>query len=311
MRKAAFPAALARTRPLLIDGGLATQLEAQGSDIRNPLWSASLLVDQPRAIVSAGRAFLDSGAECIATASYQASREGFARRGLPAEEADRLMLLSVELAAQARDEFIAANPGCSFVPLIAASIGPYGAILHDGSEYRGEYFLTDEELRAFHAARLALFDGSIADVLACETVPAVREARVLADLLAVCDTPAWVSFSCRDARHISDGTTIEEAAVVFAGHPQVMAVGVNCTAPRYIAELVGRLRRAVPDKAIIAYPNSGETWDPELDCWTGIAEPLDFAAAALQWIDAGAAIVGGCCRTGPEHIRAMRAAITP
>lgn len=304
-----FVAALGREEPLLLDGGLATQLEAQGCDISNALWSASLLLENPQAIVDANRAFLDAGAECIATASYQASREGFAQRGLSAGKADELMRLSVDLAIQARDEFLAANPGSEFVPLIAASIGPYGAMLHDGSEYRGDYGVSAASLSDFHATRLRLFDACDVDVLALETVPSLLEAEVLAELLSACDKPSWVSFSCRDDKSISDGTPVEEAARIFAGHPNVVAVGLNCTPPQYATELVRRFRDAAPGKAVIAYPNSGETWHPEDGSWSGTATPVDYADAARAWAAAGARIIGGCCRTGPAHIRALRAAI--
>lgn len=304
-----FVAALERDVPLLLDGGLATQLEAQGCDIGNALWSASLLRDNPQAIVDANRAYLDAGAECIATASYQASQEGFARIGLSARAADDLMRLSVDLAARARDEFLAANPDVEFRPLIAASVGPYGAVLHDASEYRGNYGVAVETLRHFHESRLHLFDASGADVLALETIPSLPEAEVLAELLAQCTMPSWVSFSCRDEQHISDGTPVEEAAGLFRGHPNVVAVGLNCTPPQYAPALIRRIRQAVPDKAVIAYPNSGEVYDVDDNSWSGTVTPLDCAMAAREWVAAGAKIVGGCCRMGPAHIRKIREAL--
>ena len=291
---------------MILDGGLATQLEAQGCDLGNVLWSASLLQSNPEAVVTATRAYLDVGAECVATASYQASREGFATRGMSAIEADELMLLSVELAKRARDAFLKDNPGLGFAPLVAASIGPYGAMLHDGSEYSGVYGVTAETLRSFHASRLALFDSCGADVLALETIPSKLEAEVLAGLLIERSTPAWVSFSCRDGAHVVDGTPLEGVAAIFADHPTVVAVGINCTPPQFAPELVARLRGAVPDKAIMAYPNSGETYHVEDNSWSGTVTPGDCAEAALAWVDAGAKIVGGCCRMGPEHIRAIR-----
>lgn len=300
---------LASRRPLILDGGLATQLEAQGCDISNALWSASLLIENPQAIIDANRAFLEAGAECIATASYQASREGFAQRGLAAAEADELMRRSVDLAMQARAEFLAAHPDVTNEPLIAASIGPYGAMLHDASEYRGDYGVAAETLRVFHASRLRLFDASSADLLALETIPSRLEGEVLAGLLRECETPAWVSFSCRDGTCISDGTPVEEAVRPFAGHPVVFAVGINCTPPQHAEELIGRVRGALPDKAVIAYPNSGEIYNVEDGSWSGTSTPLDYASAARRWVAAGASIVGGCCRTGPEHIRAMRDAV--
>jgi len=302
--------ALDRERPILIDGGLATQLEAQGCDIGNALWSASLLQTNPEAIVEATRAYLDVGAECVATATYQASREGFATLGLSADEANDLMLLSVDLTARARAEFLAANPDTDYVPFIAASIGPYGAVLHDGSEYKGKYGVPAATLREFHQARLQLLDESEADILAIETIPSRLEAEVLVDLLADCDTPAWVSFSCRDDTHISDGTPITELAALYADHPTVIAIGVNCTPPQFVPELVRKIRTAAPAKSVIAYPNSGEVYNAENGSWSGTVTPGDCASAALAWIEAGASIVGGCCRMGPDHIRAMRDAIT-
>lgn len=309
MSRKPFLKALARDVPLILDGGLATQLEAQGCDIGNALWSASLLQTNPDEIVAATRAYLEVGAECVATASYQASREGFATVGLSAMDADELMLLSVTLAERARDEYLEAHPECTFVPLIAASLGPYGAMLHDGSEYQGDYGVAAGTLRQFHASRLALFDNSGADVLALETIPSRLEAEVLAELLADCATPAWISFSCRDGAHVVDGTPIEEVAALFGEHPRVAAVGINCTPPQFAPELVRRIRAVVPGKAVIAYPNSGETYRVEDNAWSGTVTPGDCAAAARRWVEAGASIVGGCCRMGPEHIQAMRSVL--
>jgi homocysteine S-methyltransferase len=308
--KQSFSAALGRDRPLLIDGGLATQLEAQGCDIGNALWSASLLQTNPEAIVRATRAYLDAGAECVATASYQASYEGFATLGLPKVEANALMRLSVELALRARDEFLAEKPDIDFAPFVAASVGPYGAMLHDGSEYKGRYGVSAATLREFHAARLKLFAASDVDVLALETIPSSLEAEVLADLLLDCDKPAWVSFSCSDDTHISDGTPITDTVALFKDHPTVVAVGVNCTPPQYVPELIRKIRNTVPAKSVIAYPNSGEVYCAKDNAWSGTVTPGDCATAALAWVDAGATIIGGCCRMGPDHIRAIRDALT-
>lgn len=298
MTKTRFAAVLRRERPLLLDGGLATQLESQGYEINNSLWAAMLLKSNPQAIVDVHRAYLEAGAECIGTATYQASREGFGNHGLSPKAADDLMRLSVELAQRAREEF-------GSDALIAASLGPYGAILHDGSEYSGDYGVSSDVLRVFHAERLKVFDNSEADVLALETIPSIDEARVLAGLLQDCATPAWVSFSCKDETHICDGTDISEAAALFTAHPQVLAVGVNCTPPQYVPALIRRIRAALPELPIVAYPNSGETYNAADNSWSGTVTAVDCAAAASAWLDAGATIVGGCCRMGPDHIRAM------
>jgi homocysteine S-methyltransferase len=297
-----FTRLLEREQPTLLDGGLATQLETQGCDIGNELWSASLLQSNPEAIVTAHRAYLEAGAECLATASYQASREGFAKTGLSHDEADALMLLSVALAKRARKE-------SESEAAIAASLGPYGAMLHDGSEYRGDYGVSSQALKDFHESRLRLFDAAGADVIALETIPSLQEAKVLAELLADCQTPSWVSFSCPNERDISDGTPIDAVAALFAEHPTVAAVGINCTPPQFAPALVHKLRAAVPDKVVMVYPNSGEIYNVSDNSWSGTVTPSDCAAAARDWIDAGAKIVGGCCRMGPEHISAMAAMI--
>lgn len=288
---------------MLLDGGLATQLETQGCDIGNELWSASLLRSSPEQIVAAHHAYLEVGAECIATATYQASREGFSRIGMSDDEADALMLLSVALAKRARKE-------AGSDAAIAASLGPYGALLHDGSEYRGDYGISSQVLIDFHEPRLRLFDAAGVDVIALETIPAMQEAQVLAELLRDCRTPSWVSFSCQNENVISDGTPIGDVAALFAGHPTVVAVGVNCTPPQFAPAIVQQLREALPDKAVMAYPNSGEIYDVSDNSWSGTVTPGDCAVAASDWIAAGAKIVGGCCRMGPEHIGAMTAMIS-
>lgn len=302
----AAPLTPAHDRPVLLDGGLATELEAAGHGLDTALWSAAMLRSNPAAIVQAHTAYLEAGAEIVTSASYQASRAGFRSFGTDAREADRLIESSVTLARQACERFAAAHNkrvGRS----VAASVGPYGAVLHDGSEYRGNYGVSRATLRQFHGPRLQLLDGAGADLLAVETLPSLDEARVLAELLARCETRAWVSFSCRDAQSISDGTPIEVAAALFADHPQVFALGINCTAPRHLASLIGMLRAAVPGKSIVAYPNSGEIYDAVENQWSGTADTGAFANVAGEWFHAGAGYIGGCCRIGPAHIASLRA----
>ncbi|MEU7987821.1 homocysteine S-methyltransferase [Streptosporangium canum] len=277
---------------VILDGGLATHLEALGADLRDELWSAKLLLENPSVIRQAHLDYFAAGAEVATTASYQASIPAFVRRGLSASEAEKLIVLSVRLAAEARDSHGTGT--------VAASVGPYGAYLANGAEYTGDYDLDEDGLTDWHRDRWHILAGSGADLLACETIPSYAEARALGRLLA--ETPgtrAWVSFSCRDGEHISDGTPLKEAAALFAGDPQVIAVGVNCTAPRHIPSLIGRIE----GKPVMVYPNSGETWDAANRRWLGLADPAEFGAAAAGWHAAGSAFVGGCCRTTPEHIR--------
>ena len=173
----------------------------------------------------------------------------------------------------------------------------------DGSEYSGNYGLPDKVLHDFHAQRLALLDNSDADVLACETIPSLQEAEVLAELLTAARTPAWISFSCRDGNALSDGTPLAEAAAMLKDHPNVLAIGINCTPPQFAAALVERIATAVPDKAIVVYPNSGEHYAASDSSWSGSATSSDVAVA--EWITAGAMLIGGCCRVGPDQIAAI------
>ena len=295
MSRSTFEQILAANRPIAIDGGLATQLEAQGCDINNPMWSASIIVENPQAIVDAHRAFLDAGAEIIISASYQTVDP-------------ELVAGAVNLAVQARDEFVRDNPD-AIAPLVAGSIGPYGAVLSDGSEYTGDYGVSSAELSDFHQSRIAQLDAGAADILACETIPSYDEAIALRDLLADASSPAWISFSCRDGSRINDGTSIEEAVGLFRDHPSVRAVGVNCSGPQHIASLIRKIRVALPEMPILVYPNSGELFNASDKTWSGTTTASDWMPAAQEWLAAGATLVGGCCRTGPEHIHAIQQTI--
>ncbi|UBU16795.1 homocysteine S-methyltransferase [Nonomuraea gerenzanensis] len=282
---------------LVLDGGLATRLEQLGADLSDALWSARLLLEEPALIRRAHADYFAAGADVATTASYQATLPGFERRGLDVVAAERLIRLSVELASQARDE---AGRG-----LVAASVGPYGAYLANGAEYTGDYDLDEDGLYAWHLPRWEILAAAGADLLACETIPSVAEARALAALLArTPEVKVWVSFSCRDGERLSDGTPIREAAALFTGNPQVVAVGANCTAPRHIPGLISCLAGGLP---VIVYPNSGESWDAAARRWQGLADPVEYGMAAAQWQRAGASLIGGCCRTTPEHIRQIRA----
>lgn len=291
---------------VVLDGALATELEARGCDLRDELWSARILMEAPELIKQVHADYFAAGADVATTASYQATFAGFAGRGLSHDEAAALMRLSVQLAREARDEFWAdtANRVDRPRPLVAASVGPYGAYLADGSEYRGDYGLSETELMNFHGERMAVLIDAGADLLACETIPCAIEARALTRLLD--EFPgvyAWISFSARDGGYTNQGEPISEA-VRDADHPQVAAVGINCTAPHFIPDLITAMRSAT-DKPILVYPNSGEAYDPETMTWHGQSECNAYAADAVGWHRLGARLIGGCCRTTPAHIRAL------
>lgn len=291
---------LAREPFAVLDGALATELERAGFAIDDPLWSALALMDAPERIAAVHRAYLEAGADVVTTASYQATVPGFRAKGCTAGEARRLLGRSVRLAKDERDAY---EKETGRHALVAASVGPYGAYLADGSEYRGRYGLSRAALAAFHRERLALLWSEGPDLIACETIPCLEEAEALADALAPYPAGcAWVSFSCADGRHTCGGDDVGDCAAFLDGVPQIAAVGVNCIAPAHAAPLLGWMRGHTA-KPLAVYPNSGEIFDTARWVWTG--RPADFAALVPAWHDAGARLIGGCCRTTPDTIRAV------
>jgi homocysteine S-methyltransferase len=291
---------------VILDGAMATELEARGANLNHALWSAKLLKEDPQLIQQVNYDYLMAGADIITTASYQASFAGFEKNGYTKEQAIDLMQLSVTLAINARNDVMKMLPG-KIQPLIAASVGPYGASLADGSEYRGNYGIGVEALKTFHRERLKVLIGAGADFLACETIPCIDEAMALIELLAeFTGVYAWISFSCKDETHISSGEKLGEAIKRVSQSPQIIAAGVNCTAPQYIASLI-TIAVQQTDQPIVVYPNKGETWDAAIKCWLpDAAHHTHFIDDAKKWIKAGATIIGGCCRTTPEDIRQLQ-----
>jgi homocysteine S-methyltransferase len=285
---------------VVLDGGLATELERRGADLRDPLWSAKVLVEDPDAIRSVHAAYFEAGADVAISASYQATFEGLAGRGIDRNQASALMRRSVELAREA------AGSG----RVVAASVGPYGAMLGNGAEYTGDYDRDENQLVEFHLPRIEALAEAEPDVLALETIPSFVEARALVRALEkVPEIPAWVSFSCRDGRHICDGTPIGSAVEVVASAPGVVAVGVNCTSPLYVERLVETISDTT-GKHIVCYPNRGSFWDPMRKTWTD--PPRQDARPSLRplaWKEAGASLIGGCCGTTPDDIAAAARAL--
>jgi homocysteine S-methyltransferase len=292
---------------LVIDGALATELERRGYDLKDDLWSARILLEQPEAIKQVHLDYFKAGADCAITASYQATMEGFIKRGLNKEEAIGLIQKSVRLAIEAREEFWAepANRIGRLKPFVAASVGPYGAYLADGSEYRGNYGLSEKELMEFHHPRMKALIEAGADMLACETIPCLVEAQAIAKLLKEYPTiTAWMSFSGRDERHISEGQVFSDCVKQLDGQPQITAIGINCTSPKFIPSLIREAEKST-EKPILVYPNSGETYNAEKNDWNGDPVFESFGEQARQWYKAGARLIGGCCRTTPEDIRVI------
>ena len=290
---------------MIIDGALGTELERRGCNLYDPLWSARLLADDPEKIAAVHADYLRAGADCLITASYQATFQGLARQGYTQAQAQKLIKSSVTLAKTVVENFWAdpANRVNRLKPLVAASVGPYGAFLADRSEYTGNYGIGEDELVSFHKERLNALISAGPDLLACETLPCFAEARALVRLLEVLGEndshiPAWISFSARDGRHINSGEPIRDCAQWLDGKSCVTAMGINCTNSTHVLSLVKEIR-SVTDKPVVVYPNKGE------GCNHVIKGQPSFAEMAVQWAKYGSKLIGGCCHTTPEDIRLM------
>ncbi|WP_109774805.1 homocysteine S-methyltransferase [Quadrisphaera granulorum] len=315
---------------VLLDGGLSTELETRGHDVSTALWSARLLLDDPAAVVAAHAAFAAAGAQVVTTASYQATLPGLMAAGLERREAERVISSSVALARQGLDagqEHGVDSAGRR--GWVAGSIGAYGAHLADGSEYTGSYLhgperVSQRQLREHHRPHLDLLAAAGADVVACETLPGAAEVEALVLELEALAVPAWVSMSAVvDDDGVARTRCGEPLAPVLAAAarvPTVIAVGVNCLDPSAVLPALQQVGAAVPagEAALVVYPNSGEAWDAAARAWTGAGSAGeragvgdDLSRGATQWLDAGARLVGGCCRVRPAHIAALAGVLTP
>ncbi|KAI8819983.1 Homocysteine S-methyltransferase ybgG [Fimicolochytrium jonesii] len=315
-------------RPVILDGGLATDLETHfGKDLSGGLWSAKLLREDQESIKAVHRRYFDAGADVATTSSYQASLEGFASVGISHTDALRLMRLSITLAIDARSEHMANRPlkDTRPLPLIAASVGCYATLLADGSEYTGIYpaDVTEETISAFHISRVMALLGSESptsttqhhqpDIIAFETIPSLLEARALA---LACSThpilstfPSWVTFTCQPNGRVAHGEKLADCIAALDIAPSIVAVGINCTDPALCEDLVRIAATAAKGRTVIVYANSGEVYDGVRKTWIRkegvVGGPGWYAECARRWVEAGADAVGGCCRTGPEHVRAV------
>lgn len=292
---------------VILDGALATELEQRGCDINNSLWSATILAKNPEIIKSVHLDYFLCGADCAITASYQATIEGFVKNGYSEKEARNLITKSVQIAKEARDEFWADenNRTNRVYPLVAASVGPYGAYLADGSEYRGNYNIGHEELKNFHRDRIKLLVDAGCDILACETIPCLEEAKALVEVLKEFEgIYCWISFSCKSKTQISDNTLIKDCGEYLENCEQVAAVGINCTPPQYVESLINELKPTT-NKPIVVYPNSGQEYDATTKEWSGNSESKCYGQLSKVWYEAGAKLIGGCCQTTPDDIKAI------
>lgn len=304
MKRAVLEDVLRKNGRMVIDGSMSTALEHLGANLNSRLWTAKALAQTPELVKQVHLDYFKAGADCGITCSYQATIPGLMENGYSEEEAKALIARSVTIFLEAREEWWEAEgkeSGRAY-PLCLAGIGPYGAYLADGSEYRGKYGVSKAKLRAFHKERMEILWNAGADILLIETQPSLEEALIEAQIAEEIGADYWISFSCCDGKHINEGDAIATCAKAFSvGHPYLKMIGVNCTKPEYIAELIGELKSAT-DLPVAVYPNSGEEYDPLTKTWHGAADAKSFGAYALEYFRSGADAVGGCCTTVASHV---------
>lgn len=290
------------TQNIIIDGALASELQRRGCDLNDSLWSAKVLIEQPDLIRQVHYDYFKAGADCATTASYQASPLGFAKKGISLDESIRLIKKSVELAQQAKEQYLD-QIGKNKPLFIAGSVGPYGAYLADGSEYTGNYQLSEDEFIEFHQIRIQALIDAKADILACETLPNFAEIKALVKVLKQYPSmTAWFSFTLKDANHLSDGTPLKEVIDYLNNVDQVVSVGINCIALEEVTAALTVLQ-TLTRKPLIVYPNSGEQYDPTTKQWhKNHQHNCTFKNQLPTWLKLGAKLIGGCCQTTPKDI---------
>lgn len=293
---------LEQKKYMIIDGALASELQRRGCDLNDSLWSAKVLIEQPELIQQVHYDYFKAGADCAITASYQATPMGFAQKGIELEESIKLIKTSVKLAQQAKMQYLNDIKQDKAL-LIAGSVGPYGAYLANGSEYTGDYQLSESEFIAFHKDRVtALIDAGV-DILACETMPSFLEIKALVKLIQQFPmVNCWFSLTLKDQQHISDGTPLTEVIEYLNSIEQIVSVGINCIALEKVTPALEVLSK-LTSKPLIVYPNSGEQYDPTTKQWhKNHHHNCTFANQLDTWIKLGAKLIGGCCQTTPEDI---------
>ena len=305
MKRTTIQETLEKTGILVIDGSMSTALEALGCDLNNSLWTAKALWERPDLVRQVHLDYFRAGADCGISCSYQATIPGLMGMGLSLAEAEAVITRAMTLLLEAREQWWQQEGRASgrIYPLCLGGIGPYGAYLADGSEYRGNYGVDRETLRQFHRRRMELLWAAGADALLIETQPSLEEALVESEIAEELGAEYWVSFSCRDGRRIHEGTPLRDcAAALGRDHPRLQMIGVNCVPPAFAESLIGELRAGC-DLPVAVYPNSGEEYDPTEKSWHGSRDETLFLDYALRWMRRGARAVGGCCRTVDRHIR--------
>ena len=305
MKRATIQDVLDKNGIMVIDGSMATALESLGANTKSSLWTAAALAEQPELVRQVHLDYFRAGADCGITCSYQATIPGLMENGYSEEQAEKLIADSVKIFREARDEWWeeeGKEQGRAY-PVCLAGIGPYGAYLADGSEYRGKYGVTDQVLRDFHKRRMEILAEAGADVLLIETQPSMKEVLIETEIAESLGVDYWISFSCRDGFRINEGDLIRDCAAELSnGYPGLQMIGVNCSKPEYIVSLIREIK-SVADLPIGVYPNSGLVYDPQTKTWSVPDSQMDFGSYAFAYMKAGADAVGGCCTTNAEHIR--------
>ena len=288
---------------VVLDGAMSTPLERLGADTNNDLWTAKALIDNEELVYEVHKMYFEAGADLIITDTYQANVQAFEKVGYSEKEARNLIKKAVKIAQKARDDYENRTGKHNY---IAGTIGPYGAYLANGSEYRGDYELSTKEYQQFHLPRIEELVNAGVDILAIETQPKLDEVLAILELLKekYPQQKVYVSYTLSDDDTISDGTPLPRAIHALEDYSQVIAVGINCVKLELVEPALKNMKE-ITDKHLIVYPNSSAVYDPKSKTWSQPKTSATFEELIPNWYEAGARIIGGCCTTGPKEIKAV------
>ena len=288
---------------VVLDGAMSTPLERLGADTNNDLWTAKALIDNEELVYEVHKMYFEAGADLIITDTYQANVQAFEKVGYSEKEARNLIKKAVKIAQKARDDYENRTGKHNY---IAGTIGPYGAYLANGSEYRGDYELSTKEYQQVHLPRIEELVNAEVDILAIETQPKLDEVLAILELLKekYPQQKVYVSYTLSDDDTISDGTPLPRAIHALEDYSQVIAVGINCVKLELVEPALKNMKE-ITDKHLIVYPNSSAVYDPKSKTWSQPKTSATFEELIPNWYEAGARIIGGCCTTGPKEIKAV------
>ena len=285
----------------LLDGSMSFPMEQLGYNLKNKLWTGKALINNPDLIKDIHKGYIDAGADFISTSTYQISFDRLKNMGYQSEEIKKIFQKSVDIVKDAIEESKLKKE-----IKIVGSFGPYASYDPEASEYIGEYDSTDIEIKKFHLNNIRIIEETDLDIILYETIPCLREIKILSEALSHSTKEIWISITCNEEMEFRDGSSFKDACEIISKIEKITTMGINCFSPLLVKKAIDLLKK-YSNKKILIYPNSGEIYNPKERFWTGNNE---FNNSMIKnWLSLYPDIIGGCCRIGYDDIKKMRVEI--